>query len=377
MKIWIILGLLALGMALVPSCKEKSQVSSRVIVTALGIDAADGKEGLQLSVQSVEPLLTSGSLTEQQENATAVYGAQGESIAQALNSFVSSTGRSAFIMHNRVIAVGMDALEDRSLDETLDYFIRNHEGRPLVDIVIVKGEASRILELKSTAFTVPAEQISMMLKEGRHQGIAVRTRLLDVERAASGMYDAAVPLIETAGEGEERAASVAGTALFRDGFYAGSLGVEATRGLLFARDELETCTYALSLGEGDQVTVEVEHSSTSLSVETQGDTARFVLHIQAQGEVADETLSPQTLRERLPEVDRELSARIEEEVLRAIRETIQEQDCDAVGFHRHLMQSAPSLLQGREEEWRDRLHTCEYTVQVDAHVDRFGEEAEQ
>ncbi len=77
MKIWIILGLLALGMALVPSCKEKSQVSSRVIVTALGIDAADGKEGLQLSVQSVEPLLTSGSLTEQQENATAVYGAQG------------------------------------------------------------------------------------------------------------------------------------------------------------------------------------------------------------------------------------------------------------------------------------------------------------
>ncbi len=62
-------------------------------------------------------------------------------------------------------------------------------------------------------------------------------------------YDAAVPLIETAGEGEERAASVAGTALFRDGFYAGSLGVEATRGLLFARDELETCTYALSLGE--------------------------------------------------------------------------------------------------------------------------------
>ncbi len=33
-------------------------------------------------------------------------------------------------MHNRVIAVGMDALEDRSLDETLDYFIRNHEEGP-------------------------------------------------------------------------------------------------------------------------------------------------------------------------------------------------------------------------------------------------------
>ena len=113
------------------------------------------------------------------------------------------------------------------------------------------------------------------------------------------------------------------------------------------------------------MTVEVEHSSTSLSVETQGDTARFVLHIQAQGGWRMKPCPPNSAR--APEVDRELSARIEEEVLRAIRETIQEQDCDAVGFHRRLMQSAPSLLQGREEEWRDRLRTCEYTVHVDAH----------
>lgn len=208
MKIWVILALLAFGMALVPSCKEKSQVSSRVIVTAMGIDAAE--EGYQLSVQSVEPLLTSGSLTEQQENATTVYDAQGQSIAQALNTFVSSTGRSAFIMHNRVVAVGMEVVEERSLTEALDYFIRNHEGRPLVDVVIVPGEAAQVLDLKSTAFTVPAEQISMMLKEGKHRGIAVRTRLLDAERASSGMYDVAVPVIEMAGEGEAQSASVAG-----------------------------------------------------------------------------------------------------------------------------------------------------------------------
>ena len=35
MKVWAILIALALGMSLIPSCKEKSQVSSRVIVTAV------------------------------------------------------------------------------------------------------------------------------------------------------------------------------------------------------------------------------------------------------------------------------------------------------------------------------------------------------
>lgn len=375
MKIWVILALLAFGMALVPSCKEKSQVSSRVIVTAMGIDAAE--EGYQLSVQSVEPLLTSGSLTEQQENATTVYDAQGQSIAQALNTFVFSTGRSAFIMHNRVVAVGMEVVEERSLTEALDYFIRNHEGRPLVDVVIVRGEAAQVLDLKSTAFTVPAEQISMMLKEGKHRGIAVRTRLLDVERASSGMYDVAVPVIEMVGEGEAQSASVAGTALFRQGEYVGTVTEEATRGLLFARGDLETCTYALPLSEGDQVTVEVESASVSIEVEPRGETARFILKITARGEVEDETLAPQTLRDRLPEVDEALTGRIEEEVLLALRETIQERGCDVVGFRRRLMQSAPSLIQGKEEEWRDRLRTCEYVVQVDAQVDRFGEEAEQ
>ena len=59
MKVWAILIALALGMALIPSCKEKSQVSSRVIVTAVGIDGVptEGEAGengdVRLSVQSV------------------------------------------------------------------------------------------------------------------------------------------------------------------------------------------------------------------------------------------------------------------------------------------------------------------------------------
>ena len=189
MKVWAILIALALGMALIPSCKEKSQVSSRVIVTAVGIDGVptEGEAGengdVRLSVQSVEPLLTSGSLTEQQDNATGVYEAEGASVADALHTFVSLTGRSAFIMHNRVIALGMEQAQSRTLSSLTDYFIRNHEGRPLVDVVISRTTAADLLNLKSTAFTVPAEQISMMLREGRHRGAAVRTRLLDLERA--------------------------------------------------------------------------------------------------------------------------------------------------------------------------------------------------
>lgn len=72
MKMWAIVAILLLGMSLLPSCREKSQMSSRAVVTAIGIDA-DGEGGCALSVQAVEALKTAGSLSQQEGNATKVY----------------------------------------------------------------------------------------------------------------------------------------------------------------------------------------------------------------------------------------------------------------------------------------------------------------
>ena len=54
---------LAVGFALLPSCREKSLTNSRVVVTAVGIDAGEEAD-CRLSIQAIETLKTSGSLTE-------------------------------------------------------------------------------------------------------------------------------------------------------------------------------------------------------------------------------------------------------------------------------------------------------------------------
>lgn len=382
MKVWAILIALALGMALIPSCKKKSQVSSRVIVTAVGIDGVptEGEAGengdVRLSVQSVEPLLTSGSLTEQQDNATGVYEAEGASVADALHTFVSLTGRSAFIMHNRVIALGMEQAQSRTLSSLTDYFIRNHEGRPLVDVVISRTTAADLLNLKSTAFTVPAEQISMMLREGRHRGAAVRTRLLDLERASSGMYDVAVPIVEVGGEGEDQTASVTGTALFRGGVYAGEADIDATRGLLFLRGELETSPYVLELGDQGRITAEVERASCSIRVEREGDGVRFHISVDVRAEIADETKPQKMMRENLDHINTALSERIEADIRRAIDQSVLRSGCDVIGLERLMMQQEPELVKGSEDRWPAGLKDCSYEIEVKAVVDKFGEEAE-
>ena len=77
---------------MLPSCREKSLTNSRVVVTAVGIDAGEEAD-CRLSIQAIETLKTSGSLTEQAENATKVYDIEAPSVAGALQSFVTRTGR--------------------------------------------------------------------------------------------------------------------------------------------------------------------------------------------------------------------------------------------------------------------------------------------
>ena len=141
MKIWVMTLILAVGFALLPSCREKSLTNSRVVVTAVGIDAGEEAD-CRLSIQAIETLKTSGSLTEQAENATKVYDIEAPSVAGALQSFVTRTGRSSYILHNRAVVIGLEQAQRRPLSALLDYFIRNHEGRSTVDMAVCRGEAA-------------------------------------------------------------------------------------------------------------------------------------------------------------------------------------------------------------------------------------------
>ena len=194
MKVWVLALALAVGFALLPSCREKSLTNSRVVVTAVGIDAGEEAD-CRLSIQAIETLKTSGSLTEQAENATKVYDIEAPSVAGALQSFVTRTGRSSYILHNRAVVIGLEQAKRRPLSALLDYFIRNHEGRSTVDMAVCRGEAAELLAVPSAGYTIPAEHLSVLLQQAGRQGFAVPTDLLDVERSTSGMYDMVMPIV--------------------------------------------------------------------------------------------------------------------------------------------------------------------------------------
>ena len=228
---------LLLVVLLLGGCKPQEDTSGQVIVTGLGIEKQDG--GFRLSVQAIEALRIGGSLSEQNEPATAVYTAKGASVAEALQAFLNETGKRAYILQNQLLAVSLEQCRGTSLPETLDYFMRNRDGHSQVPLVLCRGETAPLLAITAGNDAIPAEYVSQMLAEGHRLSQCVTAQLLDVERDLAGTLDAVVPILEV----RDNTPQFSGTALFCRGRFLGELTNRETTALLLAAGEGTNCLY--------------------------------------------------------------------------------------------------------------------------------------
>lgn len=371
MRTWFLLVAVLLGFVMIPSCREKSQINNRVVVTAVGIDDA-AEEGCALSIQAIEALKIAGSLTNQEDNATGLYQTQGETVSSAMKSFVTQTGRNTYLMQNRAIVLSMDQIQKQPLQTTLDYFLRNTESRPGVYLAVSRGSPDEVLGIKTSSYTIPSEYLVTLLREGQRWGYSAGTTLLDAERAFSGMFDAYLPIVRVEGEGDDASIQMDGTAVFREGSFVGELNAEETRGLLFIQNAIEKGAVILEREEGPPVTLELQKSRTKISLERTRDTAAFTIRVTAKAEIAEESDGDSLAAGNLQELSRELEQSIEQEVRAAVEKTVMDYGCDVFGFGRRIMQKEPGLIRGEEDEWPQKLKECAYHIVVDAEIRSIG-----
>lgn len=265
-----ILALVAAGLFGFYDYQEKVSIGDQIVVTALGIDKNENE--ISLSVQAVDALKTASNLSEQSQTATGVYEAKGASINNALESFLNESGRSTYLLHNKLIAVGENALKDNSLYEVLDFFLRNAECSSLVDVVVCRSNPHELLSIQSQNDAIEAEYVARMLKEGARLGVAVRSTLLNVQQTAGGDYDVALPILRV----EEGTPRLDGTLLFRNGQAVGELNTEETTALLYAADQLRSCSHTIN-----GVTLQVTSLRTHLSFGADGS-----CHLKVKGKAS-------------------------------------------------------------------------------------------
>lgn len=330
---------------------QDSVVRNRRVITAVGISGSTSD--YTVSVQAVEALKTAANLAEQEMGATDVYSSNGQTVAAAFQNFLSSSGNRAYVLQNQLLVISEELCKQRSLFVILDYFMRNSESNPSVRVAIFRGEPADLLAVTSGSEAIAATALTQLVEEGKQWGLCFDSTLLDVERAFSGMYDVALPLIEL----REGTPKLNGSALFCDGKWAGTLDIPHTTGILAAGNKLNRTTWNVN-----GTVFELHSLKTTLQIEKQEAFVKYTFSLSGKAKLLEETAAL-TVQQR-----KTLLQQIEKELKTSMQESLQKADtarCDVLGLTRRTQQRYPN-------ETPPFFGACPKEIKVSLRLDNNG-----
>lgn len=149
--LWILV--LVISLILIPqSLNIQSELSMRIIVTAIGVDYSDeGK--FQVIAQVVRP--SDGSTSEGGSAGLDFITTEGDTVSDAMYKASFLIGKTAGLGHVNAVAFGKSVVEKEKLEQSLDYFVRDTRIPTACLLLICDGEAkdefkkSKSLELSN------------------------------------------------------------------------------------------------------------------------------------------------------------------------------------------------------------------------------------
>lgn len=368
-------------------------------VIAMGLDAAE--EGMILvSYQFAIPQQEGGKADA--SKATTVITIKASTIAETLNLLNSQIEYMPSLSHIKVVVLG-EELARQGIDKVLAPFMRYHEYRGSMFVMVAKGTAKEILEENKPTFTTSmSKYYEEIFGTAEYSGYFLRTTLHQYymrRKSYSGQpYMAYVAVNPAMGEGKVENKRVpggkndgykagdiprqggnhlefAGTAVFSNDKMVGILSTTETRivgmllgqyprGFLSVEDPLDSQYFVnvnLRLGSKPKIKIKLVEGQPVIDIKIllEGDVSNIGsgINYEQQGYI-------DLLEEQIEKV-------CKEETLNLIRRT-QELNSDVVGFGYYLR---PIFLNNKElmdYHWNDQYQQAEVDVKIHIEIRRTG-----
>lgn len=200
-----------LGCSLVLSgCWNSRELNELAIVSGIGLDSLDGKQGYRVTFQIINPsssAQTTGSASNQPP--IIVVSATDRTIFGALRKASRRATRQLFFAHTQLVLIG-ESLAEKGITSVFDIFERSHELRLNSAVLVSKGtDAASVLKLLTTLESMPSMGLlKKMQNTSRVWGENRKVTVFEVINGITGESDFTVNGVEIVGdaaEGEKKA----------------------------------------------------------------------------------------------------------------------------------------------------------------------------
>ncbi|WP_079529480.1 Ger(x)C family spore germination protein [Halobacillus hunanensis] len=354
--------LASLSLLFLTGCWDQVQIEQRGFVLGAAIDLADapsnGDPSFALTYQIVAPGGLGGGKAQGQSGQQKPFfnvTARGSTMFDITRNMASETSRTPYLGHNQLVIISSEVAKiPHAFTNILDIFLRDHEMRRTVKVLIAADQAKGVLQFKSPTAKLPVAHIVSIAENARKNiAIAPPLQIGEVHEYLLIGRSVAIPLITMSSQGKKK------PQINRMAVYHGPsermvdiLSNEETKGLNLIKGEVQGGAITVEI-KGESVVYEIRRAKSSIVPKIKGkDDIKFNVKIETEGKIAESFANidyrdPANVSKVEKKVEKELE-RLATVTLEKLHEDLQ---VDVFDFARYVKKADYQLWMSIKEDW--------------------------
>lgn len=364
-RIGIILQLLLI--VVLSGCWSSSELKDVSIVAGVGIDLA-GKDQFEVTTQTIKP----AEVKKSKPGAVAVQSTTGFTVFEAARDLIIKAGKKQNWQHINAYIISEEAAKV-GVTPRIDFLARDHEPRFRMNVLVAKGKAKDILNLKSKINPIPSAGIKNILEEEISLAKAPKVELHDfVEKLMEPYNDPYLPVIRIEKEDFE----IFGTAVFKGDKMIGELTPRETRGMLRVLGEVKGGLQIVKFGKHKDKTnylsIEIKKSKASIHAKIAKNKPQMIIEIEETGFVGSMTQPIELNDKTIKEMEQAYANTIKKEVEHAVSKIQKELKSNVLNFAEVINREDKKYWKEHHQEWETLYPSLDVIVRVKTHIPENG-----
>lgn len=354
-----------------------AQLSNRLIIEAIGIDAKDGQFLISVLALHTQQSNAANS-AETPDGIGKVYSAQGKSISEAFAQIDLISGLVPLYSQTRVLILGKEIAENAPM-QALDFFIRNYTLRDNILLAVAQGTAAEIIKTDLGKTALVSKTVQDILESGKNNGL---TAAVELYRFAGRMIDetdgAFLPVIKAQkNENDEQEITHAGIALFADGNLTDIIDGDTAKGLLWTAGLIENDLINIDFN-GHTLSVAVKDCKSRIRIQN-GSVPSVAIQIRFTCDLIEyDTDGMQIFHlQELEKINEIIQEQVQQYAAKFFETALRDNACDCLCLLKRLKTEQPEYYEQFRNDRRQLLKEIGITVTVHSEILKTGRDVIQ
>ncbi len=370
MKIFKLVLVLILCVALLVGCWDKVEIEDRIFVLGIGIDKAKNEEKSQPTdryvINFVSPIVAALKDGGSKVEAFGTYKTVSSIFTFGLNQMYERMDKKLSFHHTRILIFGEDLLKDETLfKEVLDAVGRSTEFHRNMYVFAVSGRADEVFKVKPKYTSLLTAYISGIADNNLYQSSIYKMPAYEMyDNLINFEGDTVIPTLRAS----EEETKVSGVGIIKNYKLIGYLGDKDSETLNWLNNK---ASGGIIEGEykGVQIPYKYNDFNTSLMLDkVEGDKLYLTYNMVTEGITTEYIWGEKLLDQKLIDtLEKNIEKNIEDRCKSVISKFQKEFKVDLVGISEHLQKHNPTIYKSIEKDYESSF-ASNMVIEVKAKV---------